>query len=75
MFNVCFVGCFRQFLQGKKCGAGEMVWRSRDKYVGDWGGNKMHGSGTYSASDGSEYSGDWFMHGRTFLVIAQHNYT
>ena len=40
-------------------GKGKFIYKSGDKYIGEYRNNKMWGKGTYYFSDGTIYEGEW----------------
>ena len=40
-------------------GKGKFIYKSGDKYIGEYRNNKMWGKGTYYFSNGTIYEGEW----------------
>ena len=46
------------FVDGKKEGKGTMLWKSGNKYVGEWKNNNMEGYGSFYYANGEKYEGE-----------------
>ncbi len=63
-----------QWLEGWKCGEGEIVYSNGDKYVGNWKNSQRHGYGSYFWSSSNQYLGNWKndkMHGKGKLITVE----
>ena len=47
------------FLDGKRSGEGEIIYRDGSRYKGSWKKDKRDGKGTLLFADGSVYDGNW----------------